>query len=261
MKCKLRTDMLLRDITVVTLLFLALLIQYIEGYDRVIVVNESGVYDDVSSTSCGEDIFATSTIGSGSGLYVFENSCCIHGNCCCPSLYAALINLTSNVLINITTDVVLSSIIPLVDLANITITGHNNPTVSCNKTGGLHFMSCSNCTIEGITWDGCGASDNENVSPVLQLFNSSNITINNCTFQHSIGQAVVLSEMIGDVNIDHCNFLSNKQYEGHGTAIHYTSNDMLTSYQVQLIFTISGSNFYYNERAKSVVYLHQSSAE
>ena len=152
---------------------------------------------------------------------------------------------------------VLSSIILLVDLANITITGHNNPTVNCDGSGGLQFISCYNCTIEGITWDGCGArniSDDRKVSPVLQFFNSSNVTIKNCSFQHSIGQAVVLSEMIGDVNINHCNFSSNKQYEGHGTAIHYNSSNTFP-----LNFTITNCIFSYNEGSNSVAYFGQSS--
>ena len=63
-----------------------------------------------------------------------ENSsiCCVYGNCTCNSLDHALANLTSNVLINITTDVTLSSLIKLSDLENISIIGHNNPTVNCN---------------------------------------------------------------------------------------------------------------------------------
>ena len=49
--------------------------------------------------------------------------------------------------------------------------------------------------------------------PILQFTNSSNITIQNYSFQLSIRQAVVLSGMSGDVNINYCNFLY--QYEGH----------------------------------------------
>ena len=249
---------MLHTFTTITIL-LGLIIQYSEGFERVIVVNESNVIGNV------EDTFSTSAIGSGSsGSHVFDNSCCIFGNCSCSSLYNALANLTSNVLINITTDVTLSSIIPLVDLADVTITGHHNPTVNCNNSGELHFISCNHCTIEGITWNGCGArniSDDENVYPVLQLFNSSNITIKNCSFQHSIGQAIVLSEMLGAVNIGLCNFSSNRQYEGHGTAIHYSStrNNVLTGSSVTL--TITGCHFLYNKRAKSVVYFGPSSAD
>jgi len=70
--------------------------------------------------------------------------------------------------------VVLSSIVPLNDLSNITITGHNNSTVNCKNSGGLHFIYFYNCTFEGITWKGCG----ENIYPVLQLYNSSDIDNN-----------------------------------------------------------------------------------
>ena len=154
----------------------------------------------------------------------------------------------------------LSSIIPLVDLTNITITGHNNPTVNCNDSGGLHFISCYNCTIEGINWKRCGArniSADVNAYPVLQLFNSTDMTFKNCSFQHSIGQAAVLSEMSGSVNINNCNFSHNKQFEGHGTAIHYSSNNMLTSFPFKIVIT--NCSFYYNENAKSVVYFGPSS--
>ena len=236
-------------------LLLALFIQCIEGFERVIEISELNDHNELSS-----DGIVTSDIGSSSGSYILENSCCVYGNCSCLSLYNALVNLNSNVLINITTDVELSSIIPLDDLANITITGHNNPTVNCNDSGGLHFISCYNCTIEGINWERCGArniSNDGNVYPVLQLFNSSDITLKNCSFQHSIGQAIVMSEISGGVNIIYCNFSFNIQFEGHGTAIHYSSNNMLTSSPFNIMIT--NCNFFYNENAKSVVYFGQSS--
>ena len=227
--------MILRVAT--TAILLALLVQYVEG--SVIYVNESDVHDN-------------------------HVVCCIYGNCSCPSLYIALANLTSNVLINVTTDVELSSIISLVNLANITITGHNNPTVNCNNSGGLHFMSCYNCTIEGITWEKCGSRDisgtynEENVYAVLQLFNSCTVAIRNCSFQHSRGQAVVLLGISGDVIISHCNFLSNKQYRGHGAAVHYSSSNASKEGSL-LQFMINSCNFHHNERAKSIVYFGQSS--
>ena len=111
--------------------------QYVEGFEKAIVVAGSNV----------TDLFLGDVRGS----------CSVYGSCPCPSLYVALDNLTSNVLINITTDVELPSIIQIIGISNITITGHNNPTVNCNNSGGLHFTSCYNCTIEGITWEGCGA--------------------------------------------------------------------------------------------------------
>ena len=237
---------MLAKVTATAILLLAMFIQNTEGFHRVKI--DKFAFDDYISD---DDTRTTRDLGSGGN---FSRECCYFGICSCPSLYNALTNLTSNVLINITTDVVLSSIIPLIDLANITITGHNNPTVYCNNSGGLHFISCNNSTIEGITWDGCGAiniNNNEYIYPVLQMFNSSIIIIKNCSFQHSIGQAVVLSEMIGYVNIDHCNFSSNKQYEGHGTAIHYSSTELSNCL---LNLMIANCSFTDNERAKSVVY-------
>ena len=80
--------------------------------------------------------------------------CCVHGNCSCNSLGHALANLTNtnNVLINITTDVILSSLINTSNLENVSIIGHNNPTVNCKNAGGLHFNFCHNCIIQDITW-------------------------------------------------------------------------------------------------------------
>ena len=117
--------------------------------------------------------------------------------------------------------------------------------------GGLHLMSCYNCTIEGITWNGCGGrndSDSQNIQPVLQLSNSTNIIIKYCSIQKSVGQALVLSGVSGDVIIEYCRFLRNKQYRGHGTAIRFSSS---ISY-VKL--TIANCNFYANSYAQSVIY-------
>ena len=72
-------------------------------------------------------------------------------------------NLTSNVLLNITTDVALISVIHASDLVNVSIIGHNNPTVNCRGVGGIHFTFCHNCIIQGITWDKCGKA----IGPVL----------------------------------------------------------------------------------------------
>ena len=154
----------------------------------------------------------------------------------------------------------LSSKVSLSDLANIRIAGHNNPTVKCSTSGGLHFTSCHNCTIVGINWRGCGVrsrniSDDRNVYPVLQWYNSSNINIKNCSFQHSTGQVVVLSQVSGDVNVNSCHFLSSTQYEGHGTAIHYSSTLLIPL----LNLMVTDCSFLYNERAKSIMYFGRSS--
>ena len=112
-------------------------------------------------------------------------------------------------------------------------------------------MSCYNCTIEGITWNRCGGrndSNNQSIQPVLQLSNSTNIIIKYCSIQKSVGQALVLSGVSGDVILEYCRFLRNKQYGGHGIAIHFSSS---ISY-VKL--TIANCNFYANSYAQSVVY-------
>ena len=115
---------------------------YVDGNQRIIHVSEL-VSDNKDSVTSDE--------GDNSLI------CCVYGNCSCSSLDHALANLTSNVLINITTDVTLSSLVRVSDLENVSIIGHNNPTVNCRSVGGIHFTFCNNCIIQGITWDGCGS--------------------------------------------------------------------------------------------------------
>ena len=184
----------------------------------------------------------------------------MYGNCSCNSLDYALANLTGNVLINITTDVTLSSLVKPSNLKSVSIVGHNNPTVNCTNIGGIHFISCHNCIIQGITWHGCGSENvDTNAEPGLKLSYSSNITIQNCSFQHSIGQAVVLSEVTGDVNINHCQLVYNSHYRGHGAAVHYLSNNVTN--HPQFLFKINNCNFTYNKGAKSLIYFENKNIE
>ena len=149
---------------VLTVIILSILIiQCVDGNQRIVLVSDNDLF--VS----GED---------NSSL-----SCCVHGTCSCNSLDHALAHLTNNVLINITTDVTLSSLLKVSDLQNISVIGHNNPTVNCSNVGGLQFTLCHNCIIQGITWDGCGTKSNDtNAKPVLKFSYSSNITIHSCIF-------------------------------------------------------------------------------
>ena len=221
----------------ISLLFiLTVLVQNADGNQRIVYVSEV-ISDDNFTASDEED-------------KIIHNICCVYGNCSYNSLDNALANLTSNVVINITTDVTLSSLVKVSDIENVSIIGHNNPTVHCKIFGGIHLNFCNNCIIQGITWDGCGI---ENGEPGLMLANSSNITINNCCFQHLKSQAVLLSEVSRDVNIDHCNFVHNNHYRGHGAAIHYSSSNVTNCRQFS-VFTISDCNFTYNY-AKSLVYI------
>ena len=166
--------------------------------------------------------------------------CCVHENCSYSSLDQCLANLTSNIMINITSDVVLSSLARASNLSNVSIIGHNYPRVNCKSVGGIDFAFCHNCTIQGITWDGCGSS----VVPGLKFSYSSNVSIQNCTFQHLLGQAVVLLGVLRDVNICDCKFINNNDYMGHGAAIQLSSKDTRNSFQY--VFTISRCNFSYN---------------
>ena len=175
-----------------------------------------------------------------------ESYCCVYGNCSCGSLDHALANLASNVLINITTDVILSSLVKSSKLERVSIVGYNNPTVKCENGGGIHYTSCYDCTIHNIVWDGCGTKR----KPAMKFGKSANILINNCTFQYSKGQAVVLSGTREDVNIHHCDFMHNSHYTSHGAAIYYLSNA-----KMNCLPAISQCSFMYNEGAKSLVYM------
>ena len=177
---------------------------------------------------------------------------CIHEQCFCKTIDFALAYLTNNTLIKITTDVILSSIVLLSSLQNISIVGENDPTINCiDDGGGLHLVSCHNCTIDGINWDGCGNKTTN--SPVLKFENCSSIEIKNCTFKHSIGQAIVFSEMSGDANIHHCKFMNNSNYISHGAAICYSSYHL----DSQLALTINNCNFTNNVGGISIIYIEQ----
>ena len=179
---------------------------------------------------------------------------CIHQSCFCEVIDSVLTNLTNNTQIDLSVNVTLSSIITLADHNNISIIGHHNPTINCSNAGGVKFMNCQNCMIEGITWQGCGIKIvNVSTFPAIAFDHSINITVHNCTFKHSVGQAVVLSDVSRNVEINQCKFLHNKCYEGHGTAIHFSSSDSHRK-NIQLLFSINNSNFSRNERSKSIIY-------
>ena len=208
------------------IIIFAIVIQYVDGHQRIVQVNE--LFSDGDDFTSGNGDFFT---------------CCVYGNCSWNSLDYALTHLTSNVLINIKTDATLSSLAKVSDLENVSIIiGHKNPTVNCINVGGINFTFCRNCIIKGIIWDGCGTK----AEPGLKLSYSSNI-IQNCSFQHSIGQVT------GDVNINHCQFVYNSHYRGHGAAVHYSSSNVTN--HPQPLLTISNCNFTNNKGVKSLVYI------
>ena len=218
-------------------MLLAVMVQYVVGEQiRVVHVSKLISYNDDFS--------------SASDKYNSSDVCCVYGNCTCYSLDYALANLTSNVLINITTDVMLSTFIERSNLQNVSITGYNSPTVNCKNAAGIHFKFCHNCIIQGIAWNNCGSTTKAG----LTLNYYSNVTIQNCSFQHSLGQVIVLSEASGNVNINNCNFVNNTQYKYHGTAIYYYSKVTKDSIP-NFVFNINNCKFIHNKHAESLIYI------
>ena len=151
---------------------------------------------------------------------------------------------SNNSIINISATTVLSSIVVLEYLENITVIGDS---IDCNNTGSVKFISCKNVTFEGISWERCGNSTN----PAIGFTHSSDVVIQSCSFHHSTGQSVVLSNMSGNVYINNCQFIHNNEYEGHGTAIYISQSEN----HVQSNMVVDMCNFTLNGHAESVVYI------
>ena len=139
-----------------------------------------------------------------------NTECCVNGECACSSLSTALLNIDNNTIINITSQsVALNNTTTMGSgkLTNITITG-SNVTIMCNNSGSVYCESCDDVMIKGITWDRCGDPNGTNIAGVT--FNGiSNISLVNCTFQHSQIPAVSLLRVLDIILIQGCNFLSN----------------------------------------------------
>ena len=187
-----------------------------------------------------------------------STTCPIGSESCYGSFDQALANISSNGMINITTDSTLSFHNILQGLENIQIIGYNNPTVYCYNTstiiGALQFISCTNCTIQGITWSGCGGIVHDNNYPVLEFDSSSNVTIEQCTFKRSKGQAIVLSGMTGDVTINDCQFYNNKYLGNAGGAV----IDIAKQGNYQMNVTVRNCTFTDNEGTSSIINIDQS---
>ena len=171
------------------------------------------------------------------------------------SFHSVLNRLFINITLCISNNVSLYFIVSLGNLENVAIIGYRNPTVNCDGAGGLKFVSCSNVTIRGINWYNCGYA-NGSIYPGLSFHNSSNITINRSSFQNSIGQAAVMSNVSGCVNITNSTFTHNNQHGGHGIALQFSS---IKSSKVRLI--IDQCDFSFNGAAKSVVYFSGSKSK
>ena len=139
-------------------------------------------------------------------------------------------NVKDNQLVNISDKIVVLSSNVHLHSSNNSIIGHNNPTVTCINHGALALYGCSNLTIEGITFIGCGAanSTNDNIyldTPVLGIYGCNNVRIQKCSFQHSVAQVVNLDNVSECVNFNNCKFVNHTLYRVHGAAIYYESDD------------------------------------
>ena len=140
---------------------------------------------------------------------------CTYTKCFCKNLK----DIPSHAVVSITENITLSSTLKLTGLVNISLIGYNN-SIQNAKDGGLKFVDCKNVTITNIIWNTLISSEEWNVSnPQLKFYGSSSITIQKFSFQQSMGQAVLLSDVSGDVNFNYCEFVNNSHYKGHGAAI------------------------------------------
>ena len=174
---------------------------------------------------------------------------------CCVSIFYSIADIlhsisNNNTIVNITTDVVLSSNMTFKNLENITIIGHRNLVVTCNDVGTIKFMACKNVTIKDLQWEGCGSDDYSGI----EFYNSSDVSFERCSFHISKGRSILLSKVFGDVHISHCNFTHSK-YSGHGAAIHYSPN---ANKSTQYRLVVQNSKFLFNRATQSVVYIDDS---
>ena len=140
-----------------------------------------------------------------------STECCINGSkiCACNSLSTALQYLEDNTIVNITSKSVRLDNATVIGsgkvVTSITIIG-NKTTVKCNNTGSVSCTNCVDFVIEGITWDQCGRP---NAKGGIYFKNSSNINIDNCTFQNSQTCAVYLLKISYDIIVANSYFISN----------------------------------------------------
>ena len=116
--------------------------------------------------------------------------------------------------------------------------------------------------IQGIIWNGCGTQYSTSYKDPETLINpgicfqySSNITVKNCFFKYSKGQALALLNVSGDVNICQCKFVGCSNEGDHGAALYYSSSNP------KLKFIISNCEFNYNNGIVSCLYVANSATQ
>ena len=195
--------------------------------------------------------------------------CCVNGTCTCSSLSTALLNIDNNTIINITSESIAlnnTTTMGSSKLTNITITG-SNVTIMCNNSGSVYCESCDDVIIEGITWDRCGDPNGTNIAGVT--FNgTSNISLVNCTFQHSQLPAVSLFGVSYYIFIHSCYFLSNIPL-GENVAgvlnISRESSQSLSSHSNITVTITVNEGYFYNTTSPGLpslnVYINDTSVE
>ena len=135
--------------------------------------------------------------------------CCSEGKCACASLFEALHNTSSNTVINITSSISLHNVIEVRNLSRITIIG-NGVTVTCNNSGNVAFIYCTNVCIQGITWDQCGYPNNLYLNYAVFFLATGNVSIRECTFQNSeVCYVVIFNQVSEAVVVENSRFLFN----------------------------------------------------
>ena len=79
----------------------------------------------------------------------------------------------------------------------------------CNNTGGVSCNNCSDVVIEVITWDKCGNSQIKNLYGGINFHTISNLTVQNCIFQHSKVRALSILTLSGFIQIINSCFIHN----------------------------------------------------
>ena len=174
---------------------------------------------------------------------------CTGRNCQCKNLKDTIENTTNNSLLILSDKIILSSAFNLIFFQNLSIIGRNDLILICVDDGSFEVESCSNITIQDITWIGC--------EKALKIFHSKYVGIRNCSFLYSMSKPIEISEPSGKITVDYCKFMHNNHNIGHGSAIHYSSNNP-SSHHDELTIDINNCDFSFNIGSKSVIYIKQS---
>ena len=79
----------------------------------------------------------------------------------------------------------------------------------CNSTGGVSCNNCSDVVIEEIIWDQCGDLQRKDLCGRINFHAISNLTVQNCTFQHSKLQALFIYALSSFIHILNSCFIHN----------------------------------------------------